>query len=801
MAARLLSAGTAAWLIPTFGWGETIRAVREWPADEWVGWSGNSLHCAPLSILFWWLMLTLPGWLAWPLFSRLLKPLDGAGFLLVRTLAWLLMGWIAWWLGSLSPRGNTVGHIWAVSIFLVLACTVIAWRQRHQTVAFLRQHWRIVLCGEALFAVALLGFILVRMHNPDLWHPFLGGEKTMEFAYLNSILRSAELPPADPHFSGETINYYYFGLYLVAFLAKLGGFRPEIAFTLAIPTLFALSVLNAYAIALSWFHRSFPSDFGRTARLSLLAPLLVCVLGNPAGFLQFFSGSASGGWNYDFWQPSRVVQGTITEFPYWSFLFGDLHPHVISIPFFLAFLALLLGTLRAQEYQPSLKVLLLPTWVLGALACINPWDLPTAFGLLAVVIFQAGRGLANTRVFLIRVSMALGCLALAWAFFAPFSFQYQPTGVSGLGFVPVPDDPLQWIQVWALPLFVLGSAIFLDGRGHPSVRRALLIAALIALAPAFTGWFVAALSLFLLSLAIVLTGRSSSTDANESFFRLMLVTGLLLLAGLQFVYVRDFLDGSDHYRMNTVFKFSIHAWLLLMLAVSLAWPRVIHLATSAGVLGRLWVLPLAALCIASLVFPLWGTAARMEARIQGAKNLTPTLDALAFMRVSDFKPTPDSASIHLKEDWTAIRWLNEHVLGHALILESSQVDYYRHFGTRIASLTGLSGLNGLHEPEQRDPTRVAARARLHAALWSPRTPQEACALYRGHSIDIVYAGQLERIMHPAMFEQFPGAVQSGCLEPVFTSGSTTIYFTQAFIHHRSALGIVQKSKKTEISDD
>ena len=70
----------------------------------------------------------------------------------------------------------------------------------------------------------------------------------MEFAFLNAILRSPTFPPIDPYFAGGTINYYYFGHYLVALLVKLTGIWSSVAFNLAIPTVFALTIANTFSL-------------------------------------------------------------------------------------------------------------------------------------------------------------------------------------------------------------------------------------------------------------------------------------------------------------------------------------------------------------------------------------------------------------------------------------------------------------------------------------------------------------------------------------------------------------------------
>ncbi|MEZ4620134.1 MAG: DUF2298 domain-containing protein [Caldilineaceae bacterium] len=146
---------------------------------------------------------------------------------------------------------NSVWNAWlTVAVVGLFGAAAAVW-QWPQIYAFLREKYGLLLAGEALFAIAFVGFVLLRMGNPDLWQLWFGGEKFMEFAMLNGILRSPTFPPVDPHFAGGIINYYYFGLYLVAYLIKLTGIYAEVAFNLAIPGLFALTVVNAFAVAYS----------------------------------------------------------------------------------------------------------------------------------------------------------------------------------------------------------------------------------------------------------------------------------------------------------------------------------------------------------------------------------------------------------------------------------------------------------------------------------------------------------------------------------------------------------------------
>ncbi|HWQ12844.1 MAG TPA: DUF2298 domain-containing protein, partial [Roseiflexaceae bacterium] len=347
----------------------------------------------------------------------------------------------------------------------------------------LKAHRRQILQGEALFLVGF-GFLLaVRALNPDLWQPYWGGEKPFEFGLLNAVLRSPVMPPYSPFFSGGVVNYYYYGLFLVSLPVKATGIAPAVAFNLIVPTLFALVLAGAFALA---------ARVAGSARVGLAAAVLVGVAGNLAGAFEaswlgsgglrqalvaLEDGLAGFGGRLGDWfvGPSRVVEHTINEFPYFAFLFADLHPHVIALPVTLLMIAIAFRIFHFGFAQPemrnarskigSLIVGALAALTLGALAVTNSWDFPT-YGLLlgGALLGRAWRAPAGSvwgRAWRLGEAVAAALLmgAAALALYAPFFHGYQAF-VTGVGPVVDRTPVSDYLVLYGLFLAVLAPAVF-----------------------------------------------------------------------------------------------------------------------------------------------------------------------------------------------------------------------------------------------------------------------------------------------------------------------------------------------------
>lgn len=395
-----------------------------------------------LGAVLWYGVLTLLGWVMVPLVRLALGGLADRGYPFARLAGMLLLAYFTWLAGSLGAPFSRL-TITLIAAGLLGVNLALGWVQRAALLQEWRQKKKYFLTVEALALLFFLFFLAVRLGNPDLWHPYKGGEKPMDFSYLNAVIKSTTFPPYDPWFSGGYINYYYFGFVLVGVLIKWLGIVPSIAYNLFMPTLFSLVAMGAFSIGWNLLSARAPGDGepqpenGRWPLLGGLAAAVgLLMLGNlgtvrmiwhglqrlaavgkleDASFIQhwvwtlqglarFIGGTnlpyGPGDW---YWIPSRAIPGEpITEFPFFTFLYADPHAHLFALPLTILALAWALSILRGRwqwaepgEQGAPLRFGLsffIGALVIGSLWPTNSWDFPTylTLGVLAV-IYTSGR--------------------------------------------------------------------------------------------------------------------------------------------------------------------------------------------------------------------------------------------------------------------------------------------------------------------------------------------------------------------------------------------------------------------------
>jgi YYY domain-containing protein len=266
----------------------------------------------------------------------------------------------------------------------------------------------------AVFGVAFFLFVVLRALDPAV-HPG-GGEKFLDFGLLNSLWRAETVPPEDMWFAGEPMAYYYGGHMVAVLLAKATFTPPKYAYNLALPGFYALLVTGVYTLAGAIADERGASRFSAAALAAMFVGLasnlatplrLLAWLGSGIvpGLESFVrslgvevAGLAGGPERFSYWTASRVIDGTANEFPFFAYLNGDMHAHMMSK----GFLLLVAGLLFSYWQMPSgerrrrwaILLVCLPL-LAGLLAITNTWSYPTVGGLtLLTVMFAPSRPLS-----------------------------------------------------------------------------------------------------------------------------------------------------------------------------------------------------------------------------------------------------------------------------------------------------------------------------------------------------------------------------------------------------------------------
>lgn len=767
-----------------------------------------------LPVAGWWLLITLIGLAAAPIAMRLFPELADRGLSLARPLGLILAGFVFWFGASLRVFPPNRGA--ALLAVIVVALTGLAllgsYHQVARTGCWLRATWPRLALGEAIFAAILFGWAVVRAYNPEI----AGTEKPMELLFLNAALRADSFPPPDPWLAGATVSYYYFGYVLTALLAQLANTPTAVAFNLALALLMALSAHAAFGLVASLVTAQWPTARLRSVALAGIGGVVLLVaMGNLVGVLDFAISRGWGSpqfWNaiaidglkqpyraeswtpsdhWWWWKATRVIntfrdgQGidyTINEFPVFSFVLGDLHPHVLALPFNLLVVAV--AATAALSPQPwglawaranVLRATILPV-VIGALGFLNSWDLPT----YAALVFAAA-GLSAYRkagrvdrwlaqdVGLFALVVGVSSIILYLPFY--LSFSSQASGIRPV--TQVATQPQHWALFWgplALPAvaFLLSQVSQLETNWRRAAQPALTIGMatpvvwlLVTVPPAARAGTVAPLiealpAKLLISLplatlvalaALVAFATRSRVDA---FAALLIGAAFLLQLGAEHFFILDVFAN----RMNTVFKLYFQSWTLLAVAggygIVRLWPR------SSREVGRL------ATIVACLVLVVGGMYYAVAATWSKTNGFTgrPTLDGLAYARAAN----PGEAE--------AIDWLAANAGPETVVVEATG-GQYSEFG-RVSMRTGIPTILGWagHQRQWRgsdEPYR--GRESDIDRIYTVASRDELVTLLRQYNAGYVFVGALEKQKYGASVVDRLAAH----LDVAFQNGSATIF--------------------------
>ena len=764
--------------------------------------SGN--HPAPRQMAHlapWLLTVQVIGLAAVPWGFLLFRFLPDRGYGVSKPLGLLIVVYAYWAIVTAGVLPNGPASLVVILALFIAASTLLLRSQLDEILFFVRLNWRVLVVEEVVFLTAFAALIVYRVLFPDVTVTTavtgLTTEQPMDLAFLSSAIRSPEFPVADPWLAGHSISYYYLG-YLTLSLPAQIAFAPSwVAYNLGLATIFALAALAAFslaanAITLANLRGVTSTRFGRPAYFGGgLAAALLLLAGNLSGGWQavrrlvpFGSGDLLDDPNWWFW-PTRIIKDgshadPIDEFPAFSFVLGDLHPHLMTIPFALLALTLALAWLARRDSpgfrwpidQPGEAVLI--GLVVGGLGFLNAWDLPAYLlvFIAAVALLRLWRASEEFRdtparwgrvaADILGPSVAVAVLSLL--LYLPF---YVGIDTQLRGLLPVGESGTNWghyARIWG-PLFVAIPLVLTVAWSRLRARRVAgvtLIAVIgIGATPLLVWTVVAALwtslpldvpppgeagfmvrrwlialpvaVLFIAGIGALLPSRWERMPPPGMIFAMLLVTaGAFAILTPELFFLRDAFGT----RMNTVFKMHYQAWVLLSVAAGIGgtWlltrPRPasvgLSLASLVGVVvGAVFVL-------ASLAY---GPAAAWT-RVSTSNGASLGLDGLSTF-AAEF---PDEAS--------AVRWLRRVADRDAVVLEAvgtpERFDYSDF--SRISAITGIPTVFGWqgHQAQWRASAHTYLGRREDVdTIYGVTDPQESRRLSELYGVDYVFIGRLE----------------------------------------------------------
>jgi YYY domain-containing protein len=701
------------------------------------------------SLVVWWLVLEGLGLIAFPLTFRIFSARADHGYAFGRILALLVVSYVAWLLAFVGVPLQIALLLTLVA--LALTSVGLAWSGRKALVGW----WdgpgrRAVLTHDLLWTAGFLFFAWQRSLGPEIF----GAEKYMDFAFFNTLTRTNVMPPQDPWMAGLPFNYYYFGYLMFANLARLTPVANHIAYNLCVVTVGGLAFSEMAAIGLT---------LTRRLPFALLSGAMAMVIGNLDGFLQFWE--KQGFTQFDYWRSSRIVGhgDTINEFPYFTTIHGDLHPHFIVLPVTILLLALLLDPERTKRAAAVRNLTLRHLWpyltitfAMASMVVISPWELPVG---AMVTFLLLGRDVP-LRPLLSWARLQLGLrvavmLAVAYILYLPFYLHFAaPPGGVGLKFAQT--SLTEFLIVFGALL--LPAALFLaaDLGSKLSIRaeqRQLLIAGgvLVTVIAYLAG---NAVFIVLLGLGGAALVSAYAVDDDERRAPLLLILGAsIALLACEFVYIKD-PYGEKLYRMNTVFKLYFQSWILLSIAAPWCCAQLVDRRRVPARVRSVALASVGCLLIASCAYPVGITATRLHGRPVPA-----TLDGTEYLS----REHPD--------EFAGIRWMRETVPDLPVVLEATG-DPYSYYA-RFSSNTGLPTVMGWANHEglwRNNDHRIAERRAEVARMYNVPTLADAQALLDRYEVKYIVVGELERKDYQAA-----GLAKFAQLPVAFSRGGTTIY--------------------------
>lgn len=707
-------------------------------------------------IIKWWFFILIIGIVFLPLTNKFFSRFYDKGYLFSKTLGIAILSYTLWLFSSLRIlEFNRLN----IMILLILSFGVFnllpKYFKNHKELFKERKVLYTFATVELIFLVALLFWSFLRGLKPEID----GMEKFMDLGFVNTLLKTKYMPPIDMWFAGESINYYYYGHYISAFLTKLTNIKSFISYNLMMSTLFAFTLSLTFSLVSNMLFVIKKRSFGRCILGGITSGLLIAFGGNLHafifGYIMPFAKKIGIEIDHEiqvrdnYWFPDAtryighnpdVADKTIHEFPNYSFVVSDLHAHVINIPFVLTILALAFIFIFRSKEEYEQKETIKPTifkihnefilfaFLIGLFQMTNYWDFPIYITVIGISLLYVNLFKYDFKFDAIKSTLFQSILIFLFSFIIslPFTLNFENIA-NGIYLTPTHSKIYQLLILWGYQIFfVIYFFIFIYkieykyefAQIKKSKKRNVRVT---------QNKNSETLSFLTKTKKIILENISV-----DIFILILSCCALGLILIPEIIYVKD-IYSPPHHRANTMFKLTFQSFIMLCICVGYISSRVFTIKRSTFNHFKLKTTFLI-LIILPLIYSLFSIPSwHGELSFDNYKGL----DGLNFLEEK------------YPEDYRVVKWFDENIDGQPTILEAAGDSYTHH--ARISMSTGLPTIAGWFAHEwlwRNDVNVISKRSDEVRTVYESDDTTLTKEILDKYNVEYLIIGQLEKDRYP-----------------------------------------------------
>lgn len=710
-----------------------------------------------------------------PLSAWVFRHFDDRGWLFSKSLGIFLTAWVFFVLNTAHIISFIQRNCLIVTGFLI-ALNILAFFKLDMRELFRGVDLKLIAIEEAMFFVVLAVWVYIIGFKPEAY----GTEKFMDYAFMTSMTRSLYMPFEDMWFSGESINYYYGGQYIAAWLVKASGIGVGVGYNIMRATVAAFSFVMPFSLCYQLISDRL-QDGRKWARWAagLIGGWAVAFCGNVHYILYGIIKELTNS-DYRYWFPDStryigydpdLPDKTIHEFPAYSTVLGDLHAHYINVMFVVCVTAIAYACVQkiAREIEAKREA----DSAVPADGKVKSPSAPAADSADKLTSESADEGavkapavkadwkallaeILRPEIILIGIFTGVFKFTNYWDF--PIYFVVCGSLIFFMNLRKYRDDLTGFAIVMggqAACAFLIGTVACLPftltfdqisteigfTHTHTVFYQFMVLWGLPIICTLF---YIICLLLEqgrLPSAKRTGAGKASEGSKAEKAAKPIaypdLAALLLALCALGLIYmpevifVKDIYSG-EHYRANTMFKLTYQAFILFGMVM----PYVI--IRTLTVVRKIWA-QVVSMVLCFILLMTGGFIVRSSKDWFGNimdRSLRISTDASVFVDQS------------FPSDFEAIAWLNNTVSGRPVVLEAPGDSYTGY--ERVSVATGLPTVRGwyVHEWLWRSDTDLLNERSVDIeTIYTGEDEQTVRDLIKKYNISYIYIGSLERSMY------------------------------------------------------